>query len=256
MAGRDVENVAPNDDGVFEDVKGCKPKDDVEEEQAGVPSETATSRLGAFLSMIRTKDGVDPGPPPDGGLKAWSTALLAHLVVFNTWGFINSFGLFQTYYVEFLKIGGPSTVSWIGTAQVFVVFGLGTFTGRGLDGGYFRVQFITGSIIYVIGIFMLSLCRTYWQIFLAQTVCIGIGYGLVFIPTLALVSTYFIHKRSTAMAVAVTGSATGGLVFPAIAETMLPTVGFPWTVRAMAFVQLALALVSATFLRVSSPPCT
>lgn len=32
----------------------------------------------------------DPGPPPDGGFKAWTQAIMGHLVLANTWGFIQS----------------------------------------------------------------------------------------------------------------------------------------------------------------------
>ncbi|KIW28635.1 uncharacterized protein PV07_08279 [Cladophialophora immunda] len=214
----------------------------------------STGVLSKTLSRIRTPDIADPGPPPDGGFKAWSVAFATHLVIFNTWGFINSFGVFQTYYVEVMRIGDPSSVAWIGTTQVFVLFGMGTFTGRALDAGFFNIQYICGSVIYVVGLFLLSLCREYWQIFLAQTVCVGFGYGLAFVPTLALASTYFEHKRATALGMAVTGSAIGGLVFPAIAEKMLPTAGFPWTIRTMAFVQLLLAGVAFMFLKPRLPP--
>lgn len=216
------------------------------------PSKTpaATTFLSKTLSRVRTKDSIDPGPPPDGGFQAWFQAWLGHLVIFNTWGYINSFGLFQTYYVNEMKIGGESSVAWIGTTQVFVLFGIGTFSGRGLDAGYFRIQYIAGSIIYVVGMFLTSLCTEYWQIFLAQSLCVGIGLGLCFVPTLALVSTYFLKKRSMGLAIAVTGSTTGGLVFPAIAESMLPSAGFPWAMRTMAFVQMAFAIVTAVFLKV------
>lgn len=27
----------------------------------------------------------DPGPPPDGGLRAWLQVLMGHLVIINTW---------------------------------------------------------------------------------------------------------------------------------------------------------------------------
>lgn len=43
-----------------------------------------------------------PGPPPDGGARAWTMALLGHLVVFNTWGYILCYGVFQTYYTSSL----------------------------------------------------------------------------------------------------------------------------------------------------------
>ncbi|OCT47460.1 MFS monocarboxylate transporter [Cladophialophora carrionii] len=206
------------------------------------------------LSHARSNDSVDAGPAPDGGLRAWSIACAAHLIIFNAWGFVNSYGLFQTYYVQVMKIGGESSVAWIGTTQVFVLFGMGTWTGRALDAGFFRSQYIVGSIISVTGLFLLSLCKSFWQIFLAQTLCVGFGYGLSFVPTLALVSTYFDQKRSTALAVAVTGSCTGGLVFPAIAETMLPRVGFPWAMRTIAFVQLACVIAAGLVLKPRLPP--
>jgi hypothetical protein len=202
------------------------------------------------LSRLRTNENIEPGPAPDGGLRAWSMAVAAHLVLFNIWGMINSFGLFQTYYVQVMKIGGESSVAWIGTTQVFILFGMGTWTGRGLDAGYFRIQYICGSVIYILGLFMLSLCKNFWQVFLAQTLCVGFGYGLCFVPTLALVSTYFVEKRSMALAIAVTGSASGGIVFPAIAQSTLPTLGFARTIQIMGGLNLVLAMVGGMILKV------
>ena len=48
--------------------------------------EKAGSLLVRILSRIRSDDNFDPGPPPDGGLRAWSIAFAAHLIMFNTWG--------------------------------------------------------------------------------------------------------------------------------------------------------------------------
>jgi hypothetical protein len=41
--------------------------------------------LSNVLSRVRSEDAYDPGPPPDGGLTAWTQVTLAHLVIFNTW---------------------------------------------------------------------------------------------------------------------------------------------------------------------------
>lgn len=71
----------------------------------------------------------------------------------------------------------------------------------------------------------------YWQLFLAQGVCTGIGNGLLFCPCLAVLSTYFSKKRSLAIGIAASGTATGGLIYPAIVQQLLHKVGFPWTVR-------------------------
>lgn len=49
-----------------------------------------TTRLGTYSTK-------EPGPPPDGGLLAWTQAACGWLCILNTWGFVNSFGAFQTH---------------------------------------------------------------------------------------------------------------------------------------------------------------
>lgn len=210
--------------------------------------------LEKVLSRVQSRSSyVDPGPPPDGGLTAWTQALMTHLIVFNTWGYIISFGVFQTYYVTTLN-HPPSDISWVGSVQIFLLFFVGTFSGRATDYGLFRITFLLGSILQLIGVFMTSLSTKYWQIFLAQGICTGLGNGLVFCPALALLSTYFSTKRSLAIGIGASGSATGGLVFPVIVQQLLPKIGFPWTVRVLGFVMLAIMLVTLTFTKPRLPP--
>ncbi|ROW07250.1 hypothetical protein VMCG_03796 [Cytospora schulzeri] len=209
--------------------------------------------LGRVLSRTTTKSSWNPGPPPDGGLQAWTAVAAGHLVIMNTWGYINSFGVFQTYYTTSLGLP-PSTISWIGSIQVFLLFFIGTFTGRLTDAGYFRATFLLGTAFQMVGIFTTSVCTEYWQIFLAQGVCMGIGNGCLFCPALATVSTYFVRRRSLAIGMAACGSATGGLVFPAMARQLLPTVGFGWTIRAIGFVQLVGLVLANVGLRTRIPP--
>ena len=170
-----------------------------------------------------------------------------------TWGNINSFGVFQNYYTEALN-EAPSAISWIGGVQTFLTFFIGTFSGRALDAGFLKLFFCIGTFFQVLGFFMTSICKTYWQAFLAQGVCIGIGNGLLFVPSMALVSTYFLKRRSLALGLTAGGSATGGLVFPAIVEQLLPKVGFGWTLRVIAFLVAAIMIVCGIFIRPRLPP--
>lgn len=87
-------------------------------------------------SIISTLE--EPGPPPDGGLPAYLQVLMAHLVCFNIWGFVISFGVLQTYYLSILS-QTSSDLSWIGSTQVFVIFFVGAFSGRAIDAGHFRL---------------------------------------------------------------------------------------------------------------------
>lgn len=222
----------------------------------GCIKEKQPDTSGRALTLLRTKSsGADPGPPPDGGLKAWTQVIAGHLVVFNCWGYINSFGLFQAYYVTALA-RPPSTISWVGSVQILLVFLVGAFSGRAMDAGYYRVTLIAGAVLQLLGVFMTSLSTKYWQLFLAQGICQGLGDGLMFCPTISLMATYFSTKRSLAISCAASGAATGGVVFPIIAQQLLPKIGFGWTVRVMGFVILANLALIITLARTRIPPRT
>ncbi|KAI5778442.1 putative MFS monocarboxylate transporter [Geopyxis carbonaria] len=186
--------------------------------------------------------------PPDGGLQAWLQVLGVHLTIVTTWGFINSFGVYQTYYVEALG-NAPSTISWIGSIQIFLLFFLGTFTGRALDAGYFYYTYRAGSLLVLLGIFATSWGTKYWHIFLSQGLCCGIGSGMMFCPCLALCSTYFRRRRSLALGLGACGSATGGIIIPVVVQQLLPRVGFAWTTRTLGFICLVFLTVSNAILR-------
>ena len=191
-------------------------------------------------------------PPPDGGFFAWTQVFLGHLVVTCTWGFVTSFGCFQTYYTESLG-RPPSDISWIGSVQVFLLFFVGIFSGRTSDAGYFKTLMVVGSVLEVFSIMMASLSTEYYQLFLAQGVGQSVGAGLIFCPTTALVPTYFTNK-TFALGCVAAGSATGGMIFPAVVLRLLPRVGYAWTMRTLGFIVLALLTPSVLFLRQRLPP--
>ncbi|KAJ5128854.1 uncharacterized protein N7443_005968 [Penicillium atrosanguineum] len=178
-------------------------------------------------------------PPPDGGLTAWLQVLCMHFTFFNSWGVSNSFSVFEQLYTA--ELGKSSSeIAWIGSVQVSLLFFLGAFAGRATDAGYFRIVYTTGAFLQVFGLFMLSLCKTYWQIFLAQAVCMGLGNGLTFAPGLAIMSSHFARHRAVAVGMAAAGAATGGLIYPVLVDQLLYTqqIGFGWTVRAAGLVML------------------
>lgn len=195
----------------------------------------------------------DPETPPDGGLDAWTQALMGHLVVFNTWGMIATFGVFQQHYTNEFGFQA-SAVSWIGAVQMLGHFTVGMFSGRAYDAGYLRVAIVSGMLLTTSSMLLTSFAKKYWQFFLAQGVMNGVGNGLQYTPAVTNAGIFFSKKRSTALAVVATGSATGGIIFPTIARQLLPEVGFSWTVRVMSFVMLAVGALYSCLLQSRLPP--
>ena len=82
----DASSTLRQDDGNL-DVEAAEEKAQTQElTTSGGIMEKVLSRTRSHISYI------DPGPPPDGGLTAWTQALCGHLIVANTWGYISSFG--------------------------------------------------------------------------------------------------------------------------------------------------------------------
>ncbi|OLN87648.1 Riboflavin transporter MCH5-like protein 6 [Colletotrichum chlorophyti] len=214
---------------------------------AGLGPETGNV-IGREPSRAPSRASIAPGPPPDGGVTAWMAVFSAHLVIMNTWGIVNSFGVFQSYYTTLLS-RPPSDIAWIGSFEVFLLFFISTFSGRLTDAGYFRHLFAAGFLLVLLGMFATSFCTRYWQFFLAQGVCMGIGNGFLFCPALSTASTYFEKKRAVALGFVSIGSSTGGLIYPSMVRQLLPKVGFGWTIRAIAFVQMGTLIISGVFLK-------
>lgn len=133
---------------------------------------------------------------PMNGRIAKLHALTAILIVFNTWGLCNAFGLFQAYYARYYLHGtGPSAISWIGSIQLALVFGLGVPVGRLVDKGYFRVVFHGGTALLILGIFSTAACTGLWQLLLVQGIVTG--FGMVSTKSNALAWLYLPSKRAS-----------------------------------------------------------
>ncbi|KAF6793736.1 MFS monocarboxylate transporter [Colletotrichum sojae] len=185
---------------------------------------------------------------PDGGLVAWTQVAMGHLVIFNCWGYITSFGFFQQYYVEQLH-RTASDISWIGSMQMFLLNFVGLFSGRTVDSGHLRLSLAAGCALQVAGVFLTAFSTQYWQLFLAQGVCSGLGHGFLFAPVVSILPTYFKKKRAVAVSLATCGASTGGMAFPVIAYFAMPRLGFRWTVVIMGCVVTFNAVMILSFTR-------
>lgn len=226
--------------------------------ESGEPHATTTPQDAiSEKAPVAAAPAVPPavGPPPNGGTKAWMQVLGAFFLNFNTWGIINTYGVFQAYYsTELLASSSESAISWIGSIQAFLMLVVGVICGRALDAGYYYSDIITGTVLIVFGTIMTSICKEYYQVFLAQGVVVGIGAGMVFIPGVAIVGTYFSTRRSTALGLAATGSCIGGIVYPIAFRRLIDDIGFGWAVRVIGFIMLATLIVSIFVMKPRLPP--
>jgi hypothetical protein len=205
-------------DGILDDDEKAFPSQDSLDNAAALESGAGASaaRPAAVTRTVSKTHSVNNvNSIPNGGLRAWLQVAGSFFLFFNSWGIINTFGVYQTYYESaILAAETPSTISWIGSVQAFLLMLVGALTGPVYDAGYFRELLAVGSFLVVFGHMMLSICTQYWQAFLAQAICIGLGTGCLFVPSVAILSTYFTTKVASAMGLAAAGSGMGkGFLF-------------------------------------------
>ncbi|KAM0749457.1 MFS general substrate transporter [Meredithblackwellia eburnea MCA 4105] len=192
---------------------------------------------------------------PEGGLQAYTAVAGAFLVMMSTFALSNSFGCFlQEYQRNQLSDYPASTITWIGSVHIFLVFGTSLISGIGFDRGYFRIQLAFGSSLWVFGIFMLSLSKTFIQIFLSQAICLGLGLGIMFTPVLSCVGSYFHRKRALMIGICASGGAVGAIFLPILLNTFFESHGFAASVRIAAYIMTATLLLVNLTMRPRSLP--
>ncbi|KAE9410229.1 MFS general substrate transporter [Gymnopus androsaceus JB14] len=188
-----------------------------------------------------------PYAPPDGGWRAWSTVLGASLVSFSTFGFANGYGAFADFYnTEYLTNFSPTLISMIGALQVFVLYILAGLSGAVFDAVGPRYLIPSSGAVVVLSILLLSFTQPQqiYQQILCQSVLFSVGATFGFFPAIALMSHWFKLKMPYAVGCLVSGASIGGIVYPIMLKTLIPRIGFGWTIRVIALITLLCYLIA------------
>jgi len=179
-------------------------------------------------------------------------------------GLLLTFGVFQNYYeTVLLRAQSSGSIAWISTTCAFIVLSAGVVTGPLYDRGYYKVLLVVGTSLEVFGLMMLSLSTKYYQLFLAQAICVGLGAGIVFTPSVAAAAACFTNPATRAKIMGLMAAMSsvgmclkttsfsqtaktraGGIIYPIMFRYLLPEIGFPRTVRSIAFIVMALYFIS------------
>jgi MFS family permease len=213
--------------------------------EPGAEAEADLEKAGVVPKSVVAPGGANPADFPDGGLEAWLVVLGGWLCLFVSFGWINCIGVFQDYYQEHLLRGySSSTISWIPSLELFMMFFGGPFGGKTFDSFGPRGLLAVGSVLHVLGLMMTSLSTQYYQFLLAQGVCSALGASAIFFAAVSSTGTWFFKKRATAFGIITSGSSLGGVIFPIMVSKLIPKIGYPWTMRAAAFMILGMLSVA------------
>ncbi|KIJ60310.1 hypothetical protein HYDPIDRAFT_99022 [Hydnomerulius pinastri MD-312] len=221
------------------------------EKQPSSPARKSTLDAATCDTSPRNSTLIPSDAPliPDAGeceynrLKAWMAVFGAFLALFCSFGQINAFGTFQSFYsTHQLSSMSPFSISWIGSLQLWVFFFMGGPIGCLFDAYGPTPLLCSGSILLVSSLVLTSVAVEYYQYLLAQGVLFGLGAAMLFYPTIASVATHFNEYRATAIGIASAGSGCGGVIYPVMLRYLFDTVGFGWATRISALIASVLCV--------------
>ncbi|KAF7347948.1 MFS general substrate transporter [Mycena sanguinolenta] len=199
----------------------------------------------------------------EGTLRGWLTVLGGSLVAMPTFGnnqvrSILARVVYQDFYTRtFFPNETPSTISWIGSVQVSLAFLIGVLAGKLFDKGYFRILLVSGSLLLLFSSFMLSLVKPghFYQALLSQGFGMGIGSGLIFVPSISVLSHYFRRRRAVVMGIVLSTGSLGSIIYAIIFNKLIKheNLGFPWAVRIIAFINVFVLAISNLIMKPRPP---
>ncbi|TGO38642.1 hypothetical protein BHYA_0070g00110 [Botrytis hyacinthi] len=191
---------------------------------------------------------------PERDCDAWLAVLGAWCGLTASLGIYDTAGVFEVLISEsILPEESSPTLGWIFSIYAFVNWICGVQIGPTFDAMGPRKLLIAGTICTLIRIFALSFCTEYYQIILSFSKSTGIGSSLLLTPSMGCVAHWFMERRGLASGIAFVGG-FGGVLFPLMIQSLLPQVGWEWSIRILGFVLLLLCFVNVTFCRSRIPP--
>lgn len=168
-----------------------RPGDEIETPTGPVRRDTLVS-LGALSqhSYREERPGEEPTWPQE--WRAYAALLGGFLLMFNSWGLVNTYGTYASFYSQTLLPGRDILLlNLVGSTQSFVVLALSAPVGRFLDAGYIRTLIIIGTVLVSIGSFTLSVANgkggyddgNYGLIWLTQGFITGLGMACFFVSS-------------------------------------------------------------------------
>ncbi|OAL35338.1 hypothetical protein AYO20_05389 [Fonsecaea nubica] len=212
-----------------------------------VPSELATASRVSTDAYGNTY--------PEGGRDAWLCVFGSFCGLMSALGMMNTLGTYQAYLsTHQLQSKSESTVGWIFGIYAFLSFLLGMEIGPVFDAKGPRWLVFAGSVFMVASHLLMGVCTEYWHFLIVIGIVGGIGTSLVFTPAIAAIGHYFLRKRGQTTGLAAAGGSMGGILFPLTLQALFPKIGWAWSTRVSALINLVLLIFANLFIRSRLPP--
>ncbi|KAL5589222.1 hypothetical protein FOBRF1_015750 [Fusarium oxysporum] len=178
--------------------------------------------------------------PPNGGY-GWVCTAAAAIINMHSWGFSSAYAVFLAHYLDTNTFTGTTALEYafIGGLSLTCLFLVSPVATISVGRFGIRPTMFVGMLLESVSLVCASLASRSWHLFLTQGVLFGLGLGLLFIPTAAVIPQWFTTRRSLATGFALAGAAFGGTVYSLAAGAMIRNLGLHWALRTLGILAFA-----------------
>jgi MFS family permease len=202
---------------------------------------------------ITAVDLLPDGPtaePPDGGY-GWVCLVAVFFINGFVWGIIATFGVFLAFYLDNDVFPGGTDIDYafvggLNFSVAMLMAPVATYTCRRW---YFKWTLGAGVTLLGGGFIAASFAKEIWQLFLSQGLMVGMGAGLIYVPSLPIISQWFGKRRALANGITSAGSGVGGLAMSFAIQAMIENLGIGWALRITGIVIFAVNFPATMILR-------
>jgi len=219
------------------------------------PTPTLTNIPSTLAAVSRISTDIYGNTYPEGGREAWLCVCGSFCGLASALGLMNSIGVYQAHLSTHQLHGQTeSAIGWIFGIYAFLSFFCGIQIGPIFDAKGPRWLVFAGSVLIMATYLLLGVCSEYWHFLIVFGLLGGIGSSLVFTPAIAAVGHFFLRKRGQCTGLATVGGSLGGIIYPLSLQALFPKIGFAWSTRVIALVNLVLLIVANLCIKSRLPP--
>lgn len=205
--------------------------------------------------------------------RAYACLLGCFFLMFNSWGLVNAYGTWSSYYVgHSLRGVDQLELNLVGSTESALVLLFSNVVGRLLDAGHFRKVIGCGTFLVPFGLFMLSVVHpsdieamaNFGAIWVTQGFVVGLGMATFFVSSsqgkqnpsghvginanlTQVASTWFPKRRGLAVGYVACGASVAGVIYPTMLRYLIDAVGFNDAVRYVATLTSVTCIFSFIF---------
>lgn len=112
-----------------------------------------------------------------------------------------------------------------------------------------RIAMSLGVIVQATVYITASFAHEIWQFYLTERVLVDLGVGLLYVPSVAVLSQWFDRKRSVANGIAAAESGLGGVTFTWATEAKINNLSLAWVLRVTGLLTFVATFVAVALIR-------